>query len=144
MLMVRFDVICFMSLYTDYDLSLIWVAALKSPIVEDRPPLIPFRFQEVEYFAFKPLAIRGFDTMPMIPEPNFLFSQDTFSARNPFTTFSARNPFTKKKIIGFKKPTNTALQQLREALVRCYTEDVSVNRMQSIWNFELIQSVMDV
>jgi hypothetical protein len=118
-----------------HDLSPIWIAALKSPIIANQPPLIPFKFQRVEYLIYQPSALRGVEDIPIVPEPNFLFSHHTFAARSPFL---------KKKLTGFKKPDKTALEELRAALVRCYTENVSVDRMQTVWNFELIQSVMDI
>lgn len=115
-------------------LSPVWVAALKSPVEESSPPLIPFRFQEVEYLAFRPLALRGIEEIPLPVEPNFFeFSQHTFAARSPFL---------RRKPEGFKKPDKTALEELRAALVRCYQEEVSIDRMQDIWNFELTQNVM--
>jgi hypothetical protein len=120
---------------TDYDLSPIWIAAYKSPIVEDRPQPVPIKIHGVEYLAFRPLALRAMEPIPVLPKPNFQFSQSTFSARNPF--------LVKRQFVEPKKPSKTALEQLKEALVRCHNEQVDVNRMQSVWNFELIRSVTD-
>jgi hypothetical protein len=120
---------------TDLDLSPIWLAAYKSPIVEDRPQPIPIKIHGVEYLAFRPLAIRAMEPVPVLPKPNFQFSQSTFAARSPF--------LVKRAPVGPKKPDKTALEQLKEALIRCHNEQTDINRMQSVWNFELIRSVTD-
>ena len=118
------------------DLSPVWVAALKSPIQIDQPHPIEFQLHGVKYATFRPLALQTIDGMPIEPEPNIDLSS--------ISTFAARIPFTTKKVQGFKKPDKTALEELRAALIRCYTEQVSVDRMLDVWNFELTQSVMGV
>ena len=120
-------------MWEDNDLSPIWAAALKSPIVVDRPAPINFNFRGIDYLAFRPLSLRSVDVAPLMPEPNFAFNSSSFG------TWACTN----KEPSGFKKPKTTPLEDLRVALTRCYLEDISEDRMQSVWNFELTQSVMD-